>query len=258
LNANIRERKEMIEDALGLKIFQYKKEESLRKLEKTEDNIKQVESLRREIAPHIKFLKKQVEKIEKAEEMRNQLINLYHEYFCREEEYINFEKKEIALSKKPLIEKTEELENELRKAKEILEKSSSKDQKTDEIMKIEGELKEARISKDAYARNLGRIEGEVSSLLRLIKKQKEDALTASQKMITLRDVENMAKEINLEIDSVLNVGDLPKIKEILSSVKNILLSFLNKQKEGENHRDIGGLEEEIKNSMLKNQGLRPR
>ena len=61
LNANIKERKEMIEDALGLKVYQYKKQESARKLEKTEENIAQVESLRKEIAPHIKFLKKQVE-----------------------------------------------------------------------------------------------------------------------------------------------------------------------------------------------------
>src|SRR5574343_1762003 len=34
LNANIKERREMIEDALGLKLYQYKKVESLRKLEK--------------------------------------------------------------------------------------------------------------------------------------------------------------------------------------------------------------------------------
>ena len=43
----------MVEDALGLKIHQWKKLESLRKLERTEDNMKQVESLRREIAPHL-------------------------------------------------------------------------------------------------------------------------------------------------------------------------------------------------------------
>ena len=52
---------------------------------KTEENIKQVESLRREIAPHIRFLKKQVEKIEKAVEMKTDLTKMYHEYFCREE-----------------------------------------------------------------------------------------------------------------------------------------------------------------------------
>ena len=75
LNANIKERREMIEDALGLKIYHYKKEDSQRKLGKTEENIKQVESLRREIAPHLKFLKKQVEKVEKTIEMREALKN---------------------------------------------------------------------------------------------------------------------------------------------------------------------------------------
>lgn len=44
LNANPRERKGMIEEALGLKMYQYKREESERKLEKTDENIKSVES----------------------------------------------------------------------------------------------------------------------------------------------------------------------------------------------------------------------
>jgi hypothetical protein len=41
---------------------------------------------------HIKFLKKQVEKIEKTLEMRDQLKNFYLEYFKREDEYIKNEK----------------------------------------------------------------------------------------------------------------------------------------------------------------------
>ena len=40
LNANPKDRKEMVEDALGLKIFQYKIKDSTRKLEKTEENMK--------------------------------------------------------------------------------------------------------------------------------------------------------------------------------------------------------------------------
>ena len=40
----------------------------------------QVESLRREIAPHLKFLKKQVEKVEKTIEMRDTLAELYKIY----------------------------------------------------------------------------------------------------------------------------------------------------------------------------------
>jgi chromosome segregation protein len=246
LNANIKERKEMIEDALGLKIFQYKKEESLRKLEKTEENIKQVESLRREIAPHIRFLKKQVEKIEKAEEMKNTLISLYHEYFKKEEEYLSHERTEIDREKKPLLEKSAALERELASAKEVLATSSSKDKKTEEIVKLEGRLKEARISKDALQRNLGRIEGEVSSLLRLIKKQKEEKTSSAEKAVPLREIESIAKEINLEIDMVLERLDFSKIKNTLSSIKAIISNFLAKQHDGGHHPETKGLEEDIR------------
>ncbi len=85
LNASVRDRRGMIEDALGLKIFQYKKEESERKLEKTAANIKEAESLRREIAPHLKFLKKQIEQIERLSELKRELVDKLHTYFQIEE-----------------------------------------------------------------------------------------------------------------------------------------------------------------------------
>ena len=246
LNANIRERREMIEDALGLKIFQYKKEESERKLEKTELNIKETESLRREIAPHIKFLKKQVEKIEKMVEMRNDLVKLYHEYFRREEEFINFEKKNIATEKHPLIEAREKLEKDLAEAKSVLEKSSSKDARSDEVMRIESELKEVRISKDALARSIGRVEGEIASLLRLLKKQHEVNSSASQKTVELSQVESIVKQIDLEIDSVNEQTDGSKIREIFSTIKNILKNFIETHRETENKEAINDIEQEIK------------
>ena len=57
LNASLRDRREMVEDALGLKIYQYKIKEAQRKLERTTDNMKEVSLLRRENAPHLNFLK---------------------------------------------------------------------------------------------------------------------------------------------------------------------------------------------------------
>ena len=247
LNANTREKREIIEDALGLKIYQYKKDESSRKLEKTEENIKQVESLRREIAPHIKFLKKQVEKLEKAVEMKEELIKLYHDYFKREEEYLNHEKNRITEEKNPLLDLSKKLEVELVEAKEILAKSNSKDQKSEEVMKVESKIKEARNLKDTLGRNIGRIEGEISSLLRLIKKQNENNLTASKKTVELMQVENVAKQINLEIESISEGSDFSKVREILGSIKNILKNFIEGHKETEDKEVINDLESEIKN-----------
>ena len=246
LNSNLYERREIIEDALGLKIFQYKKEESIRKLDKTEENIKQVESLRREIAPHIRFLKKQVEKIEKTVEMKQNLTKMYHDYFKREEEYINYEKKNIIADKKPILEKLNKLESELKEAKNILEKSAGRDKKTDEVIKVESELKDTRVSKDALGRNIGRIEGEIASLLRMIKKQNEAERVASNKTIELSKVENMAKQINLEIEEATENADVSKIKNILQSIKHILKTFLETHRENADKKEADDLEDEIK------------
>ena len=49
-------RREMIEDSLGLKIYQFKRQEAERKLANTDDNIARVKSLRQEAAPHLRFL----------------------------------------------------------------------------------------------------------------------------------------------------------------------------------------------------------
>ncbi|MEK7175792.1 MAG: AAA family ATPase [Patescibacteria group bacterium] len=81
VSANPKDRKSMVEDALGLKLYQYKRLESERKLKKTFENIAQVEALRKEIAPHLKFLEKQVEKLEKTETLREELIKVAQEYF---------------------------------------------------------------------------------------------------------------------------------------------------------------------------------
>ena len=89
----------MIEDALGLKIYQYKIKESERKLGRTHNNMKEVVLLRRENAPHLNFLKKQVEKFDKMKEVQNDLLSLYKEYLKKESIYIEKEKNNLSTEK---------------------------------------------------------------------------------------------------------------------------------------------------------------
>ena len=179
----------MVEDALGLKIYQYKKLESIRKLERTEENMKQVESLRRELAPHLKFLKKQVEKVEKAEEMRSELVAIYKEYFAYEESYLKSEKArlsdEIAEPRKELA----ELDRSLEKAKQILTDSKNKDKKSEEVIVLEGKLASIRLDKDAITRELGRLEGEINADRRAVEKEEGRRKQEEFKTVYLKDVE---------------------------------------------------------------------
>jgi chromosome segregation protein len=245
LNANIRERREIIEEALGLKIYQYKKEESERKLEKTDENIKQTESLRREIAPHIKFLKKQVEKIEKTIELRNQLKVLYQEYFRREFEYLKYTREALHNDKREPLAHLQKLEKELREAREVLEKSETRDIKSSQLMQVEKKLREERALKDALMRDIGRLEGEIMSLSRLLQKQKEVAMAADTKTVSLSSVENMTREINLEISSVEQTGDLEKVRGIFAKIRALIKNFIEQNRTAENVSEQKELEAEI-------------
>ncbi len=157
LNANPKERKAMVEDALGLKIYQYKIKESERKLERTSLNMKEVGMLRRENAPHLSFLKKQVEKFEKAKEMEAELATLYKEYLKRESVYLETEKQNLLTEKNNI---TKELEVVNSKISSTEESNSTKgNQKIEELRMLEKRINEVRSLKNELERKLGRIEG---------------------------------------------------------------------------------------------------
>ncbi len=205
LSANPKERREMIEDALGLKIYQYKREESERKLERTEENIKQVESLRREIAPHLKFLKKQVEKVEKAEELRIVLTDFYRKYLKREKKYIESERAKLNAEKDPIIQQLSLLEKEMEEAKHILENSSEKDIKSNQLLDIEDKIKLSRQERDSLAREIGHIEGEISANTRSLERLEREQKSEENKTILLREVEELEREITVlnEVSAII-------------------------------------------------------
>ncbi len=245
LNANLKERREMIEDALGLKIYHYKKDESQRKLEKTEENIKQVESLRREIAPHIKFLSKQVEKVEKAREMRLELESLYKTYFKYETAFVAGEKERITYEKAIPEAKKKELEHELQAARDILSKSDQKDIKSQEILDLESQLHDIRNQKDGVVREIGKIEGQISSEERIIKKQQELARSNDTRTVYLRDVESVTEDIVKKIEAAHAEEDSYTLKNILGGIRDLLQNFIIKNKSQEDSQLVTDSENEI-------------
>ncbi len=157
LNANPKERKAMVEDALGLKIYQYKIKESERKLERTSLNMKEVGMLRRENAPHLNFLKKQVEKFEKAKEMEAELAVLYKDYLKRESIYLEKQKSVLFGEKKSILDELQVVTEKLNSMHE--ENSTVGGKKIDELRILEKKINEIRALKNELERKIGRIEG---------------------------------------------------------------------------------------------------
>ena len=218
ISATPKDRKSMIEDALGLKLYQYKRAESERKLEKTFENIAQVEALRKEIAPHLRFLKKQVEKLEKTESLREELLTTAKEYFKREEKYIAEAKKLLESERLPLTGALKKLEIELAEAKKTLAEAGKKEHKEYLILELEKELSATRTLKDALGRELGKTEGLMHAQEGVVKKQEQLAQSDEHKMISLKEVESLYKELESETEGP---GLLQRIKEkFLSFIKS--------------------------------------
>jgi len=247
LTASIGERREMVEDALGLKTYQWKKLESIRKLERTDENMKQVESLRREIAPHLKFLKKQVEKVEKAEELRRELIALCKEYFSAEEHYLKTERQrlsdEIAGPKKEL----QGLDDALYAAKKVLTDSKTADKKSGEIVSIEEKLKAVRAEKDSIVRELGRLEGEISANKRAISKEQLRIRDEETKTVYLKDVEEVVRGI----EALKIIQDAAKL---WNEAVAILRGFISKHRSSSDSSLIGEAEKDIEKLVKQKNG----
>ena len=162
LNASAKERKEMIEEALGLKIYQIKKADAEKRLEKTAENIKQVESLRREIQHQLKFLKKEAEKIEEAEKFKTELKDIYAQFIPQEKDYLKKESDKITAEKNKIDEDIKTAE----KSKAVFSGDSQAEVIKKFIKEVEvklfqeeSELGKLRSSRNSMERELGKLEG---------------------------------------------------------------------------------------------------
>lgn len=219
LLASVYERKTMIEESLGLKVYQWKLSESERKLDKTADNIKQVESLRREILPHLKFLKKQVEKIERADELRRDLKTLYQEYLAREAFYLQQAKEELAARRDEPEAKMGELEKQIAAAERLAQSGETGREENEQITKGENELTALRRQKDDLARTLGRLEGMIE-----VKSARVDH---TDEMLPAATVQRTLSEIDRELSQIETASDWTVVRSLVTNVRASIAKFLS-------------------------------
>ena len=200
LNASTEMRKDMLEESLGLRFFSFKKTESLKKIEKTKENVKEIALAKREIVPHLKFLEKQVDKIKRADELRKDLSGLYEGYLSIEDLYIKETTKKVIFDIEEVKNKLEVVGLDIKKEKKTASGSKDIDKLARESEKIQIEIRKVRTKKEDILRNIGFIEGEIRGLSRM---------------------EDDSKDVNVSVGSVEKARD-EIIKNIKADVPNIV------------------------------------
>lgn len=229
LNANPRERRSMLEDALGLKVYQFRKQESEKKLEKTQENIVQVQSLRKEITPHLRFLQKQVDKIEKSKELRTQLEQLYLDYFKRESVYISYNSKRLEAAMIEPRTQVEKIEAALvHYRKELEENHQGETNESHEALEVhEKALSEVRGHKNTAMRTYGQLEGELNSLQRLYEREKKKLEEEKDIQVPFKSVKDLYAHVYNDV--IRYKGDVGEnlIDRIATSVQHSFEQFMN-------------------------------
>lgn len=207
LESSAAERRELLEDAFGLRLYQWKIAESEKKLEKTEDNLKQVASLRRELAPHLKYLEREMEKIKRAESLRVELKEFYEIYLATEKAY--------------LAQGAFALESELRRPKgELHEVETKLNHLSREEVKVdERALDEKRRAREIISRDLGRIEGLIEA------RRMPMALPRATEAITKSRVEDLFERLEIWLTEAERSKIVEVWQEIGGRIKRALKEF---------------------------------
>lgn len=218
LNASPKERREMVEDALGLKLYQHKKVESERKLEETANNIEKTRSLRREIAPHLNFLRTQVEKIEKAREMKDDLAIKLKEYLLRENAWITAEDTRLLAEAREYEARVKDLTLRMHEARQK-SKGGGDSQITDlqvSLNRADANLAETRREGEKLSRELGRAEGALEV----------NNVTVEQ-IVPVPHVRQFAREVDGALADVEKSDDVVAVRGTLMHVRSRIKSFID-------------------------------
>src|SRR3990172_713063 len=237
------ERKMMIEEVLGLREFQIKKNKAERKLKNNFINLEKVKAMIEEVIPRLRILKRQVGKWEKRAEIAKELKEL-------EDAYFSFKIGKILKAKRDLEPRLSQLSNLI-------------GQKTDELKILEINAK--KFEEKSEHRNLNEIKIEKNGLLsKNLELQKQlSRLEAKLEILgenfgaddsfAKEEILNLIKNIKNSLEESLKLGEFGEIAKAIENLIKKIAEFLNQPKVRKN-QELGDLSKS-KDELIKEAGV---
>ncbi|MDE2001374.1 MAG: AAA family ATPase [Patescibacteria group bacterium] len=201
VRATPEERRAMIEEILGLRQYQLKKHEADRKLKNTAANIDKVKAMIEEVAPHLRFLKRQTAKWEKVGDLEKELKEMENTYFANKlrelQEGVKKFDPEIKRLDDAMAEKRKEMEG-LRKDLAAIENAKPMKDGMGDLRKQREKLLQER---STIEQELSKMEAKIEFLNSVVASERVD-LRAGELLTALEEVRDilgkLLREQNLE------------------------------------------------------------
>lgn len=247
LYASSKDRQQATEDALGLKVYQFKRQEAERKLGRTEENMRQASALQKEVGPHLKHLERLVEKYKQSAEIKKNLESLMNDYLSRFGSEISKAESELSLKKSGPALELADAEKKIIEARKKLQIDESVAHEPEELKKLEEKLSLIRENKAKVERDLGRLEGMLEALL---------ADTGdSGGVIPKEEVEDFLRGLEDSLSSVMDTDVIEEIhtiiQEIVSKITSFLSGFSGQEETAKNTAELSKKKKEAESVLLK-------
>lgn len=211
LAASPASRKEMFDEAAGVKQYQIKRDSALRKLERTKQNLLRVSDLLRELKPRLRSLKKQAEKAEKSsileKELKEKQIKLYTHLWFKFDTKLRETQKKLC-EKKSVIERIQSELDAVTSKLNDNEKTSETSRKTLEA--LQKELGEAHNKQNQIQHDLTIAQGKIE-----IARERESGIDISGIKSEIERKTKSINEIKLKIEEKERT-----LEEISSEIKS--------------------------------------
>ena len=257
IRANPVERREMIEEMLGLREYQIKKNRASNQLKNTQINLEKVRALVEEILPHLRSLRRQTGRWGKRGSLEENLKTLENTLFGSELSWISHEiqkiEQEIESHRKELVSLQENKRLAEKKQKDV---ELSEPKEREELKKIKTETSELLEEQIKLEKNLSRLETQLEiskeksstpeisldkavSLVKKIKARLEEGLNRDFDFLK-NTIQSLIKEIENTLSSASKVGAVSfpeglksqfgKINQELGSIKKKIEDLKEKEK----------------------------
>lgn len=227
LRANAKDRREMLEDALGLKIYHLRIRESESKLARTLETLKDVQSLRRELAPHITFLKKQVEKIEKGRAIRDELQDGLARFLVAEKVQVEQEGTRLRDAQSLIEHKKKDLEKELSLLPQPEQDNSGAIQQ--KISEEKRHLESIRESRRLCEQKIGRLEGRIEAHRAMSAPVRTPEGDGPSVSFAPTEYTQLLSDIEFFITTIRSAGTLEAVKEAVERLAPLLTQLKQRQ-----------------------------
>jgi len=223
LKASLSERREMVEEILGLKEYQLKKYEAEKRLKNTGFNLEKANAMLEELKPHLRLLRKQAKKYEGREDIESELKSLENFFYGAELKDL-----EQAIMKS----KSEEVE--LNKQYDLLQK---------ELGSLTEELNKVRRAEPQSAESLKRLkENDVELSSKKSKLQVELGkievrleMAGDSGELTYEETKKIVGETKEVLSKLSSENSIQKIRDALDKLKGYILK-LEKKDGGQNEK----------------------